>query len=76
MNRSVELSLSFQAYDTRSDDNYSPDDSKCEERARHAEPMRSNFQKDKWSLTTDNWRNGSSFTFKFNNPSKKKITIK
>lgn len=45
MNRSVELSLSFQACDTQSNDNYSPDDSNCEERARHGEPCAATFKR-------------------------------
>lgn len=32
MNRSVEVSLSFLAYDTQADDNYSEDDSHCEKK--------------------------------------------
>lgn len=32
MNRSVEVSLSFLAYDTQTDDNYSQDDSHCEKK--------------------------------------------
>lgn len=38
MNRSVEVSLSFLAYDTQTNDNYSLDDSHCEKKKEKQKP--------------------------------------
>lgn len=72
MNRSVELSRSFPACDTSSNDYYSPDDSNCEEGAHDAEPCAATLKRTNEASPPITDTKAPISLSKFNDPTKRK----